>query len=198
MSREHVCQLDDNGVLGHENAYASPDHTFSPSTPLLSAETCVPYIDIGTDSSSVHRVMEESDGLDPSVLQEDGQHNIAHQRYYPWSASHSIQYYSNTDLAAGPCAPFATPNQHSSYVNEGPYVFNNGTPVDARTPSDNSQEDHWASGESSAMTSQTSLDPRYPDMVESRSTLRPPSSTGSGRSSHSHLYRDLPLTIMAR
>jgi hypothetical protein len=95
-----------------------------------------------------------------------------------WISPNDQRPWNSQQPTAGPWVLGPRSDQHAAYEDNEPYTIRDC----AWTPSANSQEGYWTSGESSAMTSQTSFDPERDNMTESHATLRPPS-TEDARSS---------------
>ena len=142
---------------------------------LPSTTTIMTYDDPGADNLGVFGATGGSDVLDYGTSQHNGPRETALERYaLVWAQPNGQCQRSRQELATKLLSPFPTLDQLSDHGEIEPYRSNNEIQNNAGTPSDNSHESHWTSGESSAMSSQTSFDSRRDNMTESNSTLRPP------------------------
>jgi hypothetical protein len=145
--------------------------------------------------------------VDDLISEDSDLHEVTQDQGSSTWTPQSRQYpLHNQEFAAGSWISLVAPDhQLSPYQGHNNFpIINNDMSADAWSPSENNQEDCWASRKSTAMTSQPSYDARYHDIVDNHSTLRPPlmnndrsrstqrPSNRSTNSSRSHPYSRAP------
>jgi hypothetical protein len=190
-----VCARDHNGRLRqHTNGTACAYAQRVVPYTYRMMPTCMGMSCNGSsaDGSTIFGATGGADVVDHCIYGNNDLHEVTQDQDTSTWTPQSNQYpWNNQDYAPRSWVPLATPDpQLSPYQGHNSLpVMNNEVSADAWSPSENSHEDYWSSHASTAMTSQTSFDARYHDMVDNDLTRRPPSmndgrSQPAGRLSH--------------